>query len=199
MCQVLGVSKSGYYKWLNGEPSKRTIENQDLTHKIRDIHARSRRTYGSPRITEDLRAQGTEVSRVRVARLMRRANIRSEIPKKFKVTTDSRHEYPVADNLLDRNFQPGEIGQACVSDITYIWTKQGWLYLTVILDLAMRKVIGWSLSQTLNAQQTSIAAFNMALQRQPICREMIFHSDRGVQYACSEFRQLLASYPLIRQ
>ena len=136
MCQVLGVSKSGYYKWLNGEPSKRTIENQDLTHKIRDIHARSRRTYGSPRITEDLRAQGTEVSRVRVARLMRRANIRSEIPKKFKVTTDSRHEYPVADNLLDRNFQPGEIGQACVSDITYIWTKQGWLYLTVILDLA---------------------------------------------------------------
>jgi putative transposase len=199
MCKVLGVSKSGYYKWLKAEPSNRSVENQALMRRIRQIHEHSRRTYGSPRITEALKAQGVRVSRVRVARLMKCANIRSETPRKYRVTTDSKHAYPVAENLLDRNFQPGQAGQAWVSDITYIWTAQGWLYLTVILDLAVRKVIGWSLSQTLSAQQTSIAAFKMAVHNQPISQALIFHSDRGVQYACNEFRQLLASYPLVAQ
>jgi putative transposase len=199
MCQVLGVSKSGYYKWLNSEPSRRSMENQTLTLSIRKIHKRSKGTYGSPRIAEELRAQGVQVSRVRVARLMQQAHIRGEHKKKYQATTDSKHDHPVAENLLDRNFQPAHIGQAWVSDLTYIRTGQGWLYLTVIIDLAMRKVIGWALSKDLSAQSTNIAAWKMAISRQPITRELIFHSDRGVQYACKDFKALLAKDERVRQ
>lgn len=159
--------------------------------KIREIHQRSKRTYGSPRIAAELQASGVEASRVRVARLMKQASICSEHKKKYKATTDSKHDHPVAKNLLDRNFQPEEIGQAWVSDLTYIWTGQGWLYLTVIIDLAIRKVIGWALSHNMTAQCTTVAAWKMAIQHQPITKELIFHSDRGVQYACAEFTQLI--------
>lgn len=192
MCKVLGVSRGGYYKWLKSEPSRRTIENEKLMENIRRIHQRSKRTYGSPRITVDLRKEGEQISRPRVARLMKKAGIRSEHKKKYRVTTDSNHDHPVAENLLERNFKAQEIGAVWVSDLTYIATGQGWLYLTVIIDLAIRKVIGWALSQSLDAQSTSIAAWKMAIRHQPITRELIFHSDRGVQYACTEFRKLIS-------
>ncbi|MBK7477768.1 MAG: IS3 family transposase [Haliscomenobacter sp.] len=199
MCKVLDVSKSGYYKWFNSEPSKRLIENQGLTLTICKIHQSSKGTYGSPRITEELKARGVQVSRIRVARLMKQAQICGEHKKKYRATTDSKHNHPVAENLLDRNFQPQEIGQAWVSDLTYISTAQGWVYLTVVIDLAIRKVIGWALSQDMSAQSTSIAALKMALGHQPITRELIFHSDRGVQYACKEFRALLTEDERIKQ
>jgi transposase InsO family protein len=199
MCKVLGASKSGYYKWLNSEPSNRAIENQDLTGKIREIHQRSKRTYGSPRIAAELQAEGESVSRPRVARLMKQAGIRSEHKKKYKATTDSKHDHPVAENLLDRNFQPEQIGQAWVSDLTYIWTLQGWLYLTVIMDLATRKVIGWALSKDMSALSTSVAAWKMAIRRQLITGMLIFHSDRGIQYACKEFKELIAEHQHVQQ
>jgi transposase InsO family protein len=126
-----------------------------------------------------------------VARIMKKANIRSKIARKYVVTTDSKHKYPVVGNYLDRNFHPAELAKVWVSDITYIRTQQGWLYLTVILDLGDRKVIGWSLSQGLTARQTSISAWRMAIKNRPVTRNLIFHSDRGVQYACHEFADLL--------
>jgi transposase InsO family protein len=131
---------------------------------------------------------------------MKAANIRSIVHKKFKiVTTDSNHNYPVAENLLNRDFSPSIIGKAWVSDITYIKTLEGWLYLTVILDLADRKVIGWALSQTMKACDTVIAAWKMAIKNRAIITELIFHSDRGVQYACHEFRDILKACPMVVQ
>ena len=199
MCKVLKVSKSGYYKWLKSRPSKRYIENQALMKQIREIHNRSKQTYGSPRITHELLDCRVKVSRPRVARLMKKAGIRSKMRKKYVVTTNSKHKFPIADNLLDRDFKVGEIGRVWVSDITYIPTAQGWLYLTTVIDLGDRKVIGWSLSSSMTAIQTSIAAFRMAVNNRSISKELIFHSDMGVQYACNEFVSLLKAYPKVRQ
>lgn len=191
MCAVLRVSKSGYYYWINARPGKRKKQNQELLGHIRRIHQKSRQTYGSPRITKSLNKEGIHVSRPRVARIMRQAKIKVWNKKKFKVTTDSKHKYPVVSNALNRNFTPNRIAQAWVSDITYISTRQGWLYLTVILDLADRMVVGWAMSKVLSAQQTSIAAWKMAVQNRPVTAPLIFHSDRGSQYACHEFADLL--------
>lgn len=199
MCKVLQVSKSGYYKWLKSSPSKRAMQNKVLTDQIRQIYQRSKQTYGSPRITYELRVHGFDISRPRVARLMRKAGIRSKVRRKYIVTTDSKHRFNIADNLLDRNFQVGEIGKVWVSDITYIRTAQGWLYLTTIIDLGDRKVIGWSLSKSLKAEHTSMAAWRMAVKNRPITHELIFHSDRGVQYACTEFVTLLKTYKTVSQ
>lgn len=199
MCKVLGVSRSGYYKWLQEKPSKRAVENQEITTKIRSIHEKSDRTYGSPRITAELRSRGVAVSRVRVARLMRQAGIHSEVRKKYVATTNSKHDHPVAENLLDRNFQPEQSGQAWVSDITYIRTGQGWLYLTIIMELRTRKIIGWALSQSLHASHTSMAAWKMAALHQPPKHGLFFHSDRGVQYACADFIALLKQHPGVVQ
>ena len=200
MCKALKVSKSGYYDWLNRKPSARQINNQEALKLIKQIYEESKGRYGSPKITQELRKSGIQISRPRVARIMKAANIKSIVHKKFKVvTTDSNHNYPVAENLLNRNFTLSTIGKAWVSDITYIKTLEGWLYLTVILDLADRKVIGWALSQTMKACDTIIAAWKMAIKNRPIITELIFHSDRGVQYACYEFRDVLKAHPLVIQ
>ena len=199
MCKVLKVSKSGYYKWFKSEPSNRTIENRDLTEQIRQIHLRSNKTYGSPRITYELQLGKINVSRPRVARLMRKAGIKSRLRRKYVVTTDAKHTFKVAENLLDRKFKVGDIGKVWVSDISYIKTAQGWLYLTVIIDLGDRKVIGWSLSKSLKTGKTVVPAWHMAKTNRPITCEMIFHSDRGVQYACSEFTSLLNNCKHVRQ
>lgn len=199
MCSVFKVSRSGYYSWLHFKPSKRFLINKEITRRIISIHQQSNQTYGSPRITKALRKESIVVSRIRVARLMKKAKIRSIIKSKFKVTTDSRHNYPIVPNRLNRNFESKQIGKAWVSDITYIPTNKGWLYLTTVLDLADRKVIGWSLSESMKASDTSIAAFKMAVKNRPIEGEIIFHSDRGIQYACTEFSTLLdTTYGVIR-
>ena len=199
MCKVLKVSKSGYYKWLKSNPSKRTVQNQVITEQIRQIYQQSKQTYGSPRITRELLSRSIKVSRPRVARLMQKAGIQSKIRKKYVITTDSRHKFPIADNLLDREFKVGDIGKVWVSDITYIRTAQRWLYLTTVIDLGDRKVIGWALSPSLKAKDTSIAAWRMAVNNRPITQKMIFHSDRGVQYACGEFTNIINGNKYVRQ
>jgi transposase InsO family protein len=146
MCKVFRLSKSGFYAWRNYVPSTRDGENRQLLYEIMRIHQESKASYGSPRITDELNARGFPVSRPRVARLMKQNAIRAVHAKKFVVTTDSRHKYPVVENKLDRNFSAEESGRVWVFDITYVKTIRGWLYLTVILDLFDRKVIGWAQS-----------------------------------------------------
>ena len=199
MCKVLKVSRSGYYHWLSRRPSPRKTENQRILDQIHQIYRASKGRYGSPKITQALNYQGIHVSRPRVARLMRKDHLRSIIKKKYRMTTNSMHNYPIADNHLNRNFNVQRKGLVWVSDITYIQTDQGWLYLTIILDLYDRKVIGWALSQSLSAKDTVIAAWKMAVLNRPVCDPLIFHSDRGVQYACNEFKTILESYNQITQ
>ncbi len=187
MCKVLEVSKSAYYAWHNGKLSKRDESNVALIKEIRVVYNNSKGTYCSPRIAKELNCKGIATSNKRVAKLMRKEGIQSKIRKKYKITTDSSHKYAVAENLLSRNFHVEEIATAWVSDITYISTHQGWVYLTIILDLADRKVIGWALSDSLKACNTVIPAWNMAIKNRPIHKKLLFHSDRGVQYACDEF------------
>lgn len=197
MCKVFKVSRSGYYSWLNSSPSKRSVKNEHLRDQIIKVHLNGKKAYGSPRITIELNNAGVKVSIPRVARLIKKAKIRSVVKKKIKVTTDSRHKYPIVENKLNRQFKPEKTGSASVSDITYIKTKQGWLYLTIVLDLGDRKVVGWSLSSTMKASETVVPAWKMAEKNRPVRRALIFHSDRGVQYACNEFQSLLAPNPLI--
>jgi len=197
MCKVLSVSRSSYYSWLHRKPSKRYLENEYLTGLIRAIYIDSKKTYGSPKITKAVRKQGIRISKNRVARIMKKENLRSVVRKKFVVTTDSKHNYPVVSNKLKRNFEVSEPGRVWVSDLTYIRTAQGWLYLTVIIDLWDRKVVGWSLSRSLKAVHTTVPAWIMAVRNRPITQELIFHSDRGVQYACNEFRKLLEANALV--
>lgn len=199
MCNVLGVSKSGFYAWCKSPESARGIENNSLTKQIGMIHEASKRRYGSPMITKELNSRGIKVSRPRVARLMRKAKIRSIVKKKFKITTDSSHQYPIVENILNRAFYPSQPGQAWVSDITYIKTGRGWLYLTIIMDLADRRIIGWSLSETMKASDTVLKAWMMALTNRTITQELIFHSDRGIQYACTAFTGVLDAIPLVRR
>lgn len=199
MCKVFQVGRSGYYEHVTGAVSTRTLENKKLLVLIQAVHRQSKECYGSPRIHQVLKAKKVAVSRPRVARLMRQAQLKARMKRKFKVTTDSKHGYAVSENLLARNFTTASTGQRWVSDITYIRTRAGWLYLTVVLDLADRKVVGWALSQTMKAADTSVAAWKMAIRNRPIADELIFHSDRGVQYACEEFRKELHTFPFIRQ
>jgi transposase InsO family protein len=199
MCGVLQVSRSGYYGSSKGSVSKRAKENEKLLSLIKEEHQKSRQRYGSPRISEALKAKEVQVSRPRVARLMKQAQIKARMVRRFRVSTDSKHSFAVSENLLNRNFSAVATGQAWVSDITYIRTLAGWLYLTVVLDLADRKVIGWALSQTMKAKHTTVAALRMAIRNRPVAQELVFHSDRGVQYACDEFRKELKACPFICQ
>lgn len=197
MCKVFKVSKSSYYKWLRNGPSDRWKENESLLVDVLDIFEASDKTYGSPRITEELRAQNRMVSKNRVAKIMQAAGIQARKRRKFKATTDSRHKYPIAPNVLDRNFSATRPGEIWVSDITYVRTYSGWLYLTVIIDLFDRKVIGWSMSKNLTTADTIIPAWFMAITNRPITESLIFHSDRGVQYACDDFTKILKTNKLI--
>lgn len=165
--------------------------------QIRAIHKQSKGTYGSPRIHEELKKRNVKVSRCRVARLMNRSNIRCAVKKRFKATTDSKHQFPLAPNLLNREFKVDRLAKVWVSDITYIRTHEGWLYLTVIIDLCDRRVIGWSTSNTLKTLETVVPAWNMARKYRLINEKLIFHSDRGVQYACTEFKELLEANPFV--
>ena len=197
MCKVLRVSRSSYYNWLTRNPSRQSIENLELSDRIKKIYELSKRTYGSPRVTIKLLEEGFHVSRPRVARLMNKLGLKSIIRKKWIITTDSRHKYPIVENKLNRNFNVIRPCQVWVSDITYIKTFQGWLYLTVIIDLFDRKVIGWSFSRSLKAAYTTVPAWKMAVRNRMITKKLIFHSDRGIQYACYEFANLLSSYKLV--
>ena len=195
MCQVLGVSTSGYYAWRKRAPSARAQANQRLVAAIRRIHAASRGSYGSPRIHAELLAQGFQVSENRVARLMRAHAIRARRKPGWRPSTDSRHSLAVAPNLLRRNFQAQAPNQKWLADLTYIRTGQGWLHLAVVLDLFSRKIVGWAMHQTLTSHLVS-QALTMALQNRPASSGLLHHSDRGVQYAAADYQQLLAQYQI---
>ncbi len=191
MCRVFKISKSSYYHWFKSDPSKRWLENEELLMRINAIFDYSSKTYGSPRIKEELQRQGFQVSRPRVARIMKAAGIRAAKPRRFVVTTDSKHNYPVAPNILNREFTATRPAQVWVSDITYIKTSRGWLYLTVIIDLFDRKVVGWSMSKGMTTEEIIIPAWRMAVNNRSINQKLIFHSDRGIQYACTKFTNIL--------
>ena len=199
MCKVFKVTKSSYYRWLSEGPSDRWKENETLLIAIMDIFEESKDSYGSIRMTRELKARGRVVGKNRVANMMRAASLRARKPKKFKVTTDSNHNYPVAPNILNREFHASNPGEVWVSDLTYVRTKNGWLYLTVIIDLYDRKVIGWLMSKGLSAGETVIPAWIMANRNRSITQKLIFHSDRGTQYACNEFTKILKANNLIVQ
>lgn len=199
MCHVFNVSKSGYYQWLQRKPSKRSRENAMIASEIKCVYKESKGRYGSPKITLELVEKGIVVSRPRVARLMRKEGLKSIIRKKYKVvTTDSKHDLKISENHLNRNFKPSQPSQAWVSDITYVPTDQGWLYLTIVMDLFDRKIIGWSLSDDMTTENTVLPAWRMAKNNRLIGKDMIFHSDRGVQYASNLFRKELANGDIIQ-
>jgi transposase InsO family protein len=190
MAKVFGVSRSGYYAWECREPSKREQKDKELALVIRRIFKEHLQRYGSPRIWEELKHLGIRVGRKRVERLMREQGLCARERRKAVYTTDSRHRLPLAENILNRDFRASLPGEKWVSDITYLRTKEGWLYLTVVVDLYDRKVVGWSMSDGLTAGQTCLA-LEMAVVNRPPREGLIFHSDRGVQYCSDEFRSTL--------
>jgi len=198
MCRVLSMSRSGYYAWIDRPESDRDRENRMLVLKIKKSHAISREIYGSPRVTDDLLEWGYPVSRPRVARLMQANGIRSKIKRKFKVTTNSDHKLPISPNLLDQNFYVSAPNRILVSDLTYIRTGEGWLYLTTIMDLFHRKIVGWSMSSRMTVEQTTLAALRQYLRNYKPAEGVVFHSDRGIQYASKDFRALLYKHMMVQ-
>ena len=196
LCSVLNVSSSGYYAWIGRPPSERQKTNQRLVTKIRCYHRASRGTYGSPRIHSDLRAEGEVVSRQRVARLMREQGIQSKMAKRFVITTNSKGTTAPAPDRLQRRFTPPDKNRAWVSDTTFIQTRQGWLYLAVLLDLYSRQVVGWAMSDRNNTQLVANALM-MAVWRRGSLNDVIVHSDQGSTYASGSYRQLLKDNNLL--
>ena len=193
MAKVLRVTRSGFYAWLNGEPGPRAKEQRDLVEQIQRIQHEVARRYGSPRMTAALRRQGRKVGHNRVARLMRENKLGARRKKAFRVTTKSNHSHPVAENLLQRLFAVSAANRVWVSDITYIPTAEGWMYLCVVLDLYSRRVVGWSMGKGLGVD-LAVRALLMGLVRRRPPRDLVLHSDRGVQYCAGAFRRHLRSH-----
>jgi transposase InsO family protein len=197
--KVLGVSRSGYYAWEKRKPSCREESDRMLAEFIEHIFNDHYGRYGSPRVWEELKGYGLRISRKRVERLMRKGGLRARQPKKWCKTTDSNHKLPVSDNVLGQEFHAAYPGEKWVSDITYLPTDNGWLYLTAVIDLWDRKVVGWSMSEDLSAKHVC-RALAMAVGNRLPREGLIFHSDRGVQYCSEEFRNTLNRLcPTIRQ
>lgn len=191
MCRVLGVSRGGFYEWLDrSRPTPRELRDDELTERIRRIHANSRETYGSPRVHARLLRDGVEAGKERVARLMRQAGIQGRVRRRFVVTTDSKHDRPVVPNTLDRQFQQDSSDSAWCADITYLWTLSGWVYLAAIIDLATRKIVGWSMARHMRTELVESALLNALACRKPASK-LVHHSDRGSQYASRSYRSLL--------
>jgi len=190
MCRALDVSRSGYYAGKAREPSARERENVVLKEAIKKSHEESRGTYGSPRILDDLRGRGFEVGRRRVARLMAEEGITGIPSKRFKKTTDSKHDHAIADNILDREFSVDTPDRVWATDITYVRTWEGWMYLAVVVDLFSRRIVGWSMATHMRTELV-LDALKMALGRRTPVPGMRHHSDRGSQYASHDYRKTL--------
>lgn len=190
LCRVLEVSRSGYYAWLKRPVCSRKVEDKQISTQIRELHEESRQTYGSPRIHEALLVKGRRVSRKRIARLMNEEGIYGRKKRKFKHTTDSNHPYPIAPNVLDRNFKTEHPDEVWVGDITYVATMEGWLYLAVLIDLCTHQVVGWSMSANID-RFLALDAFDMAVARRRPPPGLIHHTDRGSQYACPDYQLAL--------
>jgi transposase InsO family protein len=194
LCRIVGASVSGSYAWLRRGPGRRRRDDRRVGARIAAIFEASRRTYGSPRVHAELRAEGFRIGRKRVARLMRRDGLAvARRWRRVPRTTDSRHDHPVAPNLLDRNFAADRPDAVWLADLSYIPTGEGWLYLAAIKDLATREIVGWSMADHLRAE-LACDALRMALQRRQPPPGLIHHSDRGVQYACKDYRAILARH-----
>jgi putative transposase len=196
LCRALGVSRSGYYAWTRRPPSARALVDAKLVPVIRACHARSRATYGSPRIHKDLRALDHHVSRKRVARLMRREGLCVRPPRRYRVTTESSHKLPVAPNVVARNFNATGPNRVWVTDMTYVWTWEGWLFLAVIVDVFSRRVVGWSAADHLRTE-LPLEALGMALGLRRPEQGLVHHSDRGCQYASELYRAELAARGIV--
>ena len=190
MCAVLEVSASGYYAWRRRTPSRREMANQELVAEIKTVHLEYRQTYGSPRMQVELVARGFSASENRVARLMRKHNIRARRKRKRPTSTNSRHDHPIAAHVLKRDFGSETPNRKWLSDITYIPTAEGWLYLAAVLDLYSRKIVGWAMEASLETRLVE-RAFEMAVQNRNPSAGLLHHSDRGSQYASGAYQTLL--------
>lgn len=193
MCHVLGITPSAYYAWRTRQQSQRERENARLLVHIRSVHQESRSTYGSPRVYRELRRCGIRAGRHRIARLMRLGGIRPRQARRFRVTTDSKHGLPVAENRLERQFTVAQPNAVWAADITYIWTQEGWLYLAIVMDLFSRRIVGWSMQRTLE-RTLVLNAMQMALSGRQPGPGLLCHSDRGSQYASGDYQALLAEH-----
>ena len=197
VCGALEVSRSGYYQWLNGPESQRAQANQVLLEEIRKVHHEKKARYGSPRMTHHLRRAGQNCNHKRVERLMRQNGLKGKAGQKRKVrTTNSEHDHPIAPNLLLERPAPGKTDEVWVADITYVPTAQGWLFVAAVMDLYSRQILGWSIWESLEAGGAS-QALARAVVKRGYPRGVIHHSDRGIQYACWEYRQLIRRYGLV--
>jgi len=197
MCRQLEVSRSGYLQWRGRAPSLRTKANAALDTRVAAIHAQSRQSYGRPRVVRALHEQGISVGHERVRQSLLRQTLRPVYRKPYRVTTDSAHTKPIAANVLDRRFEGWAINRAWVADLTYIATEEGWLYLACVLDLGSRRVVGWSMSERMQAKLVC-DALTMAYWHRKPPPGLIMHSDRGVQYAGDEHRKLIAQYRMVQ-
>jgi putative transposase len=192
LCEVLQVSRQGYYAWLDRKPCQRRLTDEVLRRSIHRAFAESGARYGAPRVQQALQADGQATSRKRVARLMRQEGLVARHRRRFIHTTDSRHGFSVAPNLVNRDFTPDGPNRVWATDITYIPTKKGWFYLAVVLDMFSRKVVGWSMQPYLDRRLVLAALFMAIEARRPAPGTLVHHSDRGVQYACDDYRRALA-------
>jgi len=197
MCDVLNVGRSSYYDWIKSTPSLRELENQYLSEKVKSIFMESRSTYGTRRIRSIMVRGGNQISRRRVGKLMKRSNIYCKTKRKFKNTTDSNHRFAVTENILDRDFTASQPNQKYVGDITYIFTLEGWLYLSTVIDLFSRKVVGWSISNRITASLVNDALLMAIWSRKPD-RGLIWHTDRGSQYASDSHREIIQDHGIIQ-
>ena len=193
MCQVLEVSRSGYYAWISRPDSARKKTNEKLLKEIKRVYKKSRNNYGYPRVTEQLQKEGIACSRNRVAKLMSKHGIVAKTKRKFKATTDSKHSFPVAENILMQKFHAAWPNQIWLADITYIPTGEGWLYLAAIIDLYNREVVGWAMDSTMT-RKLVLTALKQAVNRKRPSVGLIHHSDQGKQYASLDYQQALKDY-----
>ncbi|MEH6889414.1 IS3 family transposase [Bacillus sp. JJ864] len=196
MCNVLGASKSGYFKWLKRPKSDRQKQHEKLSQEIFQTHLEFKQRYGSVKIAKTLNKRGVKVSERTVSRIMTKNQWKSCTVKKYKATTNSKHHHPVSENVLNRQFTATKPNQLWVADITYVPTNEGWLYLASVMDLYSRKIVGWAMNKTMT-KELVISALTMAYKRQNPKKGVIHHSDRGVQYASHEYQRLLKKYHMM--
>jgi len=195
MCRILAVSRAGFYAWRRRPAARRTRQDGTLAVAVAAIYAEHHGRYGTPRVRMELRDRGQRTGRKRIARLMRAQGLRARPKRRYRTTTDSRHGLPVCPNLLARRFAVAKPNTAWVTDMTYLWTAQGWLYLAVIIDLFLRRVVGWSMSERID-RKLALDALRMALAQRRPQPGLIHHSDRGSQYASADYQRLLAQHGL---
>ena len=196
LCEVLEISRSGYYAWKRRPAARRSISDAQLALEIAASHANSRGRYGSPRVLADLRAKGFRIGKKRVERLMRELGLVGRRKRRFRKTTDSNHAQPIAPNVLARDFAAAAPNQSWVTDVTYIATDEGWAYLAAILDLYSRRIVGWAISDS-NDTVLALSALSAALRGRDVCAGLIHHSDRGSPYASKDYRDALDKHGIV--